>query len=46
MTLIADVFPEILAPKNMVRYISKKRCFRRPLETQHAKWVEPLSQCQ
>ena len=30
MTLIADVFPEVPAPKNVVRYLSKKLCFRGP----------------
>ena len=39
MTLIADVFRKIPAPKNMVRKISKKPCFRGPLERQHGKWA-------
>ena len=42
MTLRADVFPEILASKNMVRSISKKPCFRGPLDKQHNKWVNTL----
>ena len=42
MTLIFDVFPEIPAPKNMVRQMSKKSCFRRPLDRQQGKWVETL----
>ena len=42
MTLIPDLFPEILAPKNMVRKISKKLCFRGPLGRQHGKWIETL----
>ena len=42
MTLIADVFLEIPAPKNMVREISKKPCFRGPLDTEHGKSVEAL----
>ena len=42
MTLIADVFREIPAPKNMVRLISKKPCFRGPLERQQGKWVVAL----
>ena len=35
MTLIADVFPKIPDPKNMVRVMSKKPCFRRPLHTEN-----------
>ena len=42
MTLIADVFREIPVPKNMVRLISKKPCFRGPLERQQGKWVVAL----
>ena len=37
MTLIADVFPKLLTPKNLVKEISKKSPFRRPFEKQHAK---------
>ena len=44
MTLIADLFPEILAPKYMVGQISKKPCFRGPLDKQQDKWVETLLQ--
>ena len=44
ITFIADVFPEIPAPKNMVRKMSKKPCFRGPLETQQGKCVETLWQ--
>ena len=44
MTLVADIFPQILAPKNMVRKMSKKPCFGRPLDRQEGKWVEtPLA---
>ena len=42
MTLIADVFREILATKNMVRYMSKKPCFRGPLDKEQGKWVKTL----
>ena len=42
--LIDHVYPEIPAPKNMVRKMSKKPCFRGPLERQHGKWVETLLQ--
>ena len=44
MTLIADVFPEIPAPKSMVRLMSKKPCFRRPLDREHGKLVETMFQ--
>ena len=44
MTLIVDVFPEILASKNMVRQMSKKSCFRKPLDRKRGKWVETLLQ--
>ena len=40
MTLIADVFLEISAPKTVVRLMSKKPCVRGPLDRQHGKWVE------
>ena len=42
MTLVADVSLEIPAPKDMVREMSKKRCFRGPLDRQQGKWVETL----
>ena len=42
MTLRADVFREIPAPKNTVRKMSKKPCLRGPLDRQHRKWVETL----
>ena len=44
VTLIADLFPEIPAPKEMVTEISKKKCSRRPLERQQGKWFETLYQ--
>ena len=37
--VIADVFWEIPVPKNMFRKMSKKPCFRGPLDRQHGKWV-------
>ena len=46
MTFIADVFPEILAPKNMVKEMSKKPCLRGPLDRKQGKWVETLLQSQ
>ena len=40
MTVIADVFREIPAPKNMVGKMSKKPCFRGPLDREYGKSVE------
>ena len=44
LTVIAHVFPETPAPKNMVTKMSKKPCYREPLEGKRSKWVETLSQ--
>ena len=44
MTLIADVFPEIPPLKSMVKQLSKKPCFREPLDRQHGKWLKTLLQ--
>ena len=44
MTVIADVFAEIPATKNMVRYMSKKQCFRGPLDREYGKSVETIFQ--
>ena len=43
-TLVADVFPEITVPKNMVRQMSKKPCSRGLLERQQRKRVNTLLQ--
>ena len=42
MTLIADVFPELPAPKNVVRSMFKKQCFRGLSERRHGKYLETL----
>ena len=42
MTLIADVFPKLRTPKNVVRSMSKKSRFRGPSEEQHGKRVQTL----
>ena len=42
MTLIADLFPKLRAPKNVVRYMSKKSCFKGPFDWQHGKRVQTL----
>ena len=44
MTVIADVFPEITAPKKMVRYIFKRPFFRGPIDKEHGKSVETMLQ--
>ena len=43
MTLIADVFPKLPAPKNVVRSMLKNLCFRGPFDRQHDKWLETVS---
>ena len=42
MTLIADLFPKLRTPKNVVRYMSKKSRFKVPFERQHFKLVQTL----
>ena len=39
MTLIADLFPKLRTPKNVVRYMSKKSCFKGTFDRQHGKRV-------
>ena len=40
MTLIADVFPELPALKNVIRKMSKKPSFTGPFDRWHDKWPE------
>ena len=42
MTLIADLFPKLRTPKNVVRYMSKKSRFKVPFDRQHGKRVQTL----
>ena len=42
MTVIADVFPEIPAPKNMFRLMSKNPCSRGPLDREYGNSVETI----
>ena len=42
MTLIADLFPKLHTPKNVVRYMSKKSRFKGPFDRQHGKLVQTL----
>ena len=40
MTFIADLFPKLRTPKNVVRYMSKKSRFKGPFERQHSTRVQ------
>ena len=42
MTLIADVFPKLPTPKNMVRSMPKKSRFRGSYKKQHGKRAQTL----
>ena len=42
MTLIADLFPKLRTPENVVRYMSKKSSFKGPFARQHVKQVQTL----
>ena len=42
MTLIADVFPKLRTPKNMVRSMPKKSRFRGSVKKQHGKCAQTL----
>ena len=44
MTLIADLFPKLCTPKNVVRYMSKKSRFKSQFDKQLGKWVQTLLQ--
>ena len=41
-TLIADLFPKLRTPKNVVRYMSKKSRFKVPFDRKHGKQVQTL----
>ena len=42
MTIIADLFPILRTPKNLLRYMSKKTRFKGPFDRQHGKLVQTL----
>ena len=42
MTFIADLFPILRTPKNVVRSMSKKSRFKEPFDRQHGKRVQTL----
>ena len=42
MTFIADLFPKLRTPKNVLRYMLKKSHFKGPFDSQHGKRVQAL----
>ena len=42
MTFIADLFPKLRTPKDVVRYLSKKSRFKGTFARQHGKRVQTL----
>ena len=40
MTLIADLFPKLRTPKNVVKYVQKR--FKVPFDRKHGKRVQTL----
>ena len=42
MTFIANLFPKLRTPKNVVRYMSKKSRLKELFDTQHSKRVQTL----
>ena len=42
MTLIADLFPKLRTPKQVLRYMSKKSRFKGPFDKQHGKRDQTL----
>ena len=44
MTLIADLFPKLRTPENLVRYMSKNSRFKGPFDRQHGEQVQTLVQ--
>ena len=42
MTFIADLFPKLRAPKDVLRYLSKKSRFKGTFDRQHGKRVKKL----
>ena len=42
MTLIADLFPKLRTPENVVRYMSKKSRLKGPFDRQHGKRAQTL----
>ena len=42
MTVIADFFPKLRTPENVVRYMSKKSSLKGPFEAPHGKRVLTL----
>ena len=45
MTLIAEVFPRVQTPKNMVTSMSKNSRFKGSFPKQHCKYAQTLLKC-
>ena len=41
-TFIADLFPKLRTPKNVLKYMSKESCFKGLFDRQHGKRVQTL----
>ena len=46
MILIADLFPKLRTPENVVRYMSKKSRFKGTFDRQDGKRVQTLLLCE
>ena len=46
MTFIADLFPKLPTPKDVVRYLSKKFFFKGPFDSQQGKRAQTLLRCE
>ena len=44
MTFIADLFPKLRTPKNVVRYLFEKSRLKGPFDRQHGQRVQTLLQ--
>ena len=42
MTIIADLFPKLRNPENVVTYMSKKSRFKGPFDRQHGTLLQTL----
>ena len=45
MTLIADFFPKLRTPENVVRYMSEKSRFKGPFDRKDGKRIQTLLRC-
>ena len=42
MTIIADLFPKLGTPENLLRYMAKKSRLRAPFDREHGKVAQTL----